>query len=295
CARPLRRRNPLQVLIEDDVARQRVAYLVDRRRLALSQRLGPLGPRPLLFAGMNGAKEAVVLDPPCLLRRERAQLGGAVAVPTPLVAIEPVERAPKRVVLHAPDVTVVDLRRGPDPIARRPLVVGHVGDADEDRIDRHRADGGIGRLLAGRHLIDGQQLQHADTRVGEPRRDRLDVADIADAPARRRGNRKQGDEKARPAPAGHDVPTLQAKCRRILLMPSANESAGGNSEMTRNASCGKSKKYPGCVSTPSTVRRLTTRSSSCSTAGTRTTADHPPSLRSTLHVGTAATALVNAA
>ena len=32
---------------------------------------------------------------------------------------------------------------------------------DEDRVDRHRADRRIRRLLAGRHLVQRQQLQHA--------------------------------------------------------------------------------------------------------------------------------------
>ena len=45
-------------------------------------------------------------------------------------------------------------------------------------------------------------------------------------------------------------------------MPSANVASGGSRLTTRNDSRGKSKKYPGCTSTPSVPAGETTRSSS---------------------------------
>ena len=83
----------------------------------------------------------------------------------------------------------------------------------------------------------------------------------------RRRTREQRDEQARAAAAGRRVAhdrvrpcnrsaAACARCRRRTRL------AGGSRLTTRNDSRGKSKKYPGCVSTPSCVSRRTTRSSS---------------------------------
>src|SRR5207253_1461721 len=71
---PLRRRDPLQILIEKDLARELAPRRGDRGGVAALQRLGPLGPRPLALARMQRAEDRVVLDPPGLLAEEGPQL-----------------------------------------------------------------------------------------------------------------------------------------------------------------------------------------------------------------------------
>src|SRR4029078_8442072 len=119
----------------------------------------------------------------------------------------------------------------------------------------------------------------------------IDVADVADAPALGRRARKQRDEESRaPSRRGrraHPRPVVQSKYPSTGPMPSANTSFGGRRLTTRNDSRGKSKKNPGCSSTPSCVSNRTTRSSSGSREGTCSTAYHPPSLVITRHDGTA--------
>src|SRR5947207_1601142 len=183
-------------------------------------------------------------------------------------------------------------RRQPGLAAER-LELEHVRNADEDRIDRHRADRRVRRLLARRHFVERQELQHVLAGGRKPGGERLDIADVADAPARRGRTREQRDEQPRPTAAGrstHGRLARHAKWRSTRTMPSANDGAGGSRLTTRNDSRGKSKKYPGCVRTPSAVSSRTTRSSSDSRAGTCRTAYHPPPLRSTSHDGTPATA-----
>src|SRR4051812_42013958 len=163
----------------------------------------------------------------------------------------------------------------------------HPRDADENRIDGHRADRRIRRLLARRHLVERQQLQNVLSRAGEPGGERVDVADVADAPARGRWTGKQRDEQACAPSAirrAHARPALQSKCRSTRVMPSANTDSGGSKLTIKYDSRGKSKKYPGCVRTPSVTRR-TTRSSSGSRDGTRSTAHHPPSAGTTRQDG----------
>src|SRR6185503_5102131 len=180
--------------------------------------------------------------------------------------------------------------------AAKRLELWHVGDADEDRIDRHRADRRVRRLLPRRHLVQRQQLEHALAGGCQPCRDVLHIADVADAPAFGRRTREQRDEQPRPAPAGgrtHVDVALQAKCRRTRSMPSPNDASGGRRLTTRNDSRGKSKKYPGCASTPTWVRRRTARSSSGSNDGTCITPYQPPALRATPQDGTRADMVIS--
>ena len=243
------------------------ARAIDGRRLAALQLGRPFGPRPFLLARVQRAKQAVVLDPPRLLA-EGAQRARPLGVAPPFGVDETLERRAQRRLLQSPDRLMVDSRGAPGHRGQRGAIVrrqrrlaaerlelGHGGHADEDRIDGHRADRRVRRLLAGRHLVERQQLQHAQAGGRQPRRDGLDVADVADAPAGRGRTREQRDEQARPAAAGRARhswrPTaLQSKCRRTRATPSANTAGGGSRLTTRNDSRGKSKKYPGCVRTP---------------------------------------------
>src|SRR5438094_506165 len=151
--------------------------------------------------------------------------------------------------------------------------------------DRHGAERRVGRLLAGRHLVHRKELEDPLTGGGQPRRSRRDVADITDAPTGRRRTGEQRDEESRPAAAGHRLVALQAKCRSTRSMPSANVGSGGSRLTITNDSRGKSKKYPGCASTPSVCSIPTTRSSSVSSDGTCITPYHPPSLCNTRQAG----------
>src|SRR5207237_9942003 len=169
------------------------------------------------------------------------------------------------------------------------LELRHARHADEDRIDRHRADGRVRRLLTRRHLVERQQLEHAQACGSEPGRDRFHIADVADSPAFGGGAREQRDEKPRPPAAGrraHGRLTRQSKSRSTRAMPAAKVGGGGSRLTTRNDSRGKSKKYPGWTSTSSASMR-STRSSSGSSDGTCSTAYQPPSLRKTPHVAAA--------
>ncbi len=67
---PLAVGDPLQVLLEQHLVGELAPRAIDRRRLAALQRLGPLHPRPLALARVEGAKQAVVLEPPGLLARQ---------------------------------------------------------------------------------------------------------------------------------------------------------------------------------------------------------------------------------
>src|SRR5262249_6176514 len=170
--------------------------------------------------------------------------------------------------------------------------------ADVDRIDRHGADRRVRRVLARCLLVEREQLQHAHAPALQPRRRRGHVADVADSPARRRRAGEQRDQETRAPASGrraHARPTRQSKCRSMRATPSANTSRGGSSETTRKASRGKSKKNPGCTSTPSSVNNRTTRSSSGSIDGTWSTPYHPPSPAKTRQDGAADPIAVSAA
>src|SRR5262249_23190422 len=162
----------------------------------------------------------------------------------------------------------------------------------------HRTDRRVRRLLAGRHLVQRQQLQRANVRRGEPRGDWLHVADIADAPAPGGRDGEQRDEDADPAAAGrrvHGRPTLHVKCLSTRSMPALNAAGRGSRLTITNDSRGKSKKYPGCTSTSSLASRSRTRFSSESSDGTCRTTYQPPSLRKTRTDGAASRAAAIAA
>ena len=129
------------------------------------------------LARVQRAEQAVVLDPPRLLADARAQRRARGRCRAATRRRETVERRAQRGVLQPADRRVVDARRGADrgrarsrsagDSAASPPSAANSGTprhADEDRIDRHRADRGVRRLLAGRHLVERQQLQHAHAR-----------------------------------------------------------------------------------------------------------------------------------
>ena len=94
----------------------------------------------------------------------------------------------------------------------------------------------------------------------EPGSQRRQVADVADAPTRRGGAREQWDEQTRPATTSMGAHARQL-CNRSAResrrsMPSENSASGTIRLTTRYDSRGKSKKYPGCASTPSFIEQV---------------------------------------
>ena len=170
---PLQRRDPLQVLKEQDLARQLTPRTIDCRGLAALQLDRPVGPRVLLLARVNRAKQAVVLDPPRLLAEKHPHRARTLGVAAPFGFLEAIERRAQRGVLQGAHHFMLDPRRsaaGVQPLAilggeRRftaeRFEIGDARQTDEHRIDRHRADRRVRRLLAWRPLVDRQQLQDA--------------------------------------------------------------------------------------------------------------------------------------
>src|SRR6185295_15990294 len=70
---PLRAGEPLQILVEHHFVRQLPARAIDRRWLAALEASRPLGPGLFVLAHVERAEETVVLDPPRLLARVRAE------------------------------------------------------------------------------------------------------------------------------------------------------------------------------------------------------------------------------
>jgi hypothetical protein len=105
---PLRAGEPLQVLMEHDLVGELAARAIDGRRLAPLQLDRPLGPRALVLAHVQRAEEAVVLDPPRLLARIRAQRPRARGVAPPLGLEEALECGAERRIFQATDGPMID-------------------------------------------------------------------------------------------------------------------------------------------------------------------------------------------
>ncbi len=125
----------------------------------------------------------------------------------------------------------------------------------------HRVTGSMSPMSPMPQLaVDGQE----NNGMSRPARRRPTAASVMNRPAKR-----------------------PSKCRSSRETPSENATSDTRRLTIRNDSREKSKKYPGCASTPSSVSRSTTRSSSDSSEGTCSTAYQPPALRSARHDGTA--------
>ena len=106
--------NPLQVLIEEDLAGETATRFGNRRRFAALQRPGPLGPRAFSLARVERAEDRVVFDPPRLLGHKSLQLASAIGAAAPLGLLEARERSAKRRTLQTPDLFVRDRPRPSD-------------------------------------------------------------------------------------------------------------------------------------------------------------------------------------
>ena len=110
-------------------------------------------------------------------RLSSAKRAPARGVAAPFSVEKTLERRAKRGVLQLADRLMVDARRAADRRQRVAIALRersfaaerrefrNVRDPDENRVDRHRADRRVRRLLAGRHLVERQQLQHALSRA----------------------------------------------------------------------------------------------------------------------------------
>ena len=105
-----------------------------------------------------------------------------------------------------------------------------IREADELRIDRHRAKRRIGRCLERRHLVNRQQLEHALPRACHPRCHRWNVANLTDTPTPGRGHGEQRHEQA-----GATRRWWGQHCtnRSSRATASANDSSGGRRLTTR--------------------------------------------------------------
>src|SRR5262249_28288057 len=144
------------------------------------------------------------------------------------------------------------LERGRQSIETpQPAKVRHLADANEDRVDRHGRTRGVRRRLVGGHRADGQNHQTVPATSRNPGGQRIEIGQFADAPAlcRARGEQRQEE----PSVLGHQAsgpiaaPPWTTGSRRSSAV--ANTSGSGRRLTTRNASRGKSKKYPGYTST----------------------------------------------
>ena len=192
---PLRASDPLQVLIEEDVAREVLRGRCQRVGIALPQRLGPLRPRAAALLFMQGAEERVVDEPPRLLLDVGTQDRRACRTGAPLVFDEAREGGAQRVMLDAPHRGVRHVRGAARLGQRRPIgfverrlaAVGdelrHHRDVDVDRVDGHGAHRRVRRLVPGRHFVQRQELENVLSGAGQPAAERLDVTNVADAPA----------------------------------------------------------------------------------------------------------------
>src|SRR4029453_8378490 len=93
---PLRSGDPLQVLLEQHLARQLAARTIDVGRVATLKRGRPLGPWALPLARMDRTEQRVVLHPPRLLAEERLQQPRPGGVAAPVSLEKSRERHPER-------------------------------------------------------------------------------------------------------------------------------------------------------------------------------------------------------
>ena len=135
--------------------------------------------------------------------------------------------------------------------------------------------------------LTGSSCTKSSPAAVSQRREARQIGDLADPPALARRNREERHEAPAWRPGGEALDVShRARSMHPAARPSRNVEGSGSRLTTRNASWGKSKKNPGWTTTPSRSssvedeRLLRSR-----VAGTRTTADHPPSAGSTSTAG----------
>ena len=252
---PLFLRNPLHVLVMENVASEGAPRRFERRRLPMAERDCPLGPRPFAVRGVKSAKERIVIEPPRLAADELAQCTRTGRLPSPFHLVKTLEgqskrpslQAPHRVVRHVAGSTRLEKRRAAlfieSVFATAGRKLGDCRHAHVLGIDGHGAQAGVWRLVARCGLVDRQQLQHAKPRGPKPLSKLREVGRLANTPALTRRHREEGNDYARAAP--RLVRHLHETRSNTRRTPSANTPGSGSRLNTRYASPGKSKKYPG--------------------------------------------------
>src|SRR5207248_9226582 len=156
--------DPLHVGEGVDLLAQLDAHALERLRIPLPQ--GPLPVAPALLAlVVKSAVEGPVLEPAAVfLAKSREGLGSLPAQPH-LAALEVAEGARERRALHRTVLGEIDTVRAPRCLEVPALVVGQLAaqvldgiEVDVDGLESAGAGGGVRAVLAGRHLVERQEL-----------------------------------------------------------------------------------------------------------------------------------------
>ena len=204
-----------------------------------SPQLGlPVPPVAGVMFVVQRAEQGVVVEPPALALGERLEIRGARRSRREPFA-KHVKGEVKGDTLQRTNGAKVDGRAParllePRAIGRveRCLAAGggellHVAERNEHRIDSHRAQGGVRRILPFLHFVDRQQLHQVQPGRRQPARELRQIGDLANAPARSRRNGEERNEHA-------GVPADGERCRQpstrssTARTPAANGPGSGN-------------------------------------------------------------------
>ena len=186
----------------------------------------------------QGTEQRVVVEPVGLAIREGGEFPGAWRVAIAVLVVEALEGRPERALLERAHTVVVDggggangrklpaIRGRQGRFAALGGELGHVAEAQEDRVDGHRRDRGVRRvLIAGRHLVDREHQQPVEAGAAQPRREGDEIGDLADAPAVGGGGRKERKEDAGVALAEEGIGGSRHRRSFVILSDSVPAAA----------------------------------------------------------------------
>jgi hypothetical protein len=167
---------------------------------------------PAALIVVQRAEQDVVVQPPALAFLERPQRAGAAVAGPPQIVGEPGEGTPQRAALEGAHRRIVDARRrtrkderrvivGQEGVRSRSHPLGDFVERDEQRIERHRAQGGVRRALPLLHFVERQELDEVTARVVEPPGKRDEIGNLTDPPTPARRHRKERNQHTR-VPSG---------------------------------------------------------------------------------------------
>ena len=184
-----------------------LARAIERERIAVAQPGLPVPPVAAVVFVVQRTEQGVVVEPPALTFREGLELDGARR-PRRKPLPEHVKGEMKRDPLQRAHGAKIHGRAPSRPFeprairrVERRLTTGlgellDVAERDEHRVDGHRAEGGVRRVLPFLHLVDRQQLDQVKARRRQPACEQRQIGDLADAPACLRRNGKERNEHA---------------------------------------------------------------------------------------------------
>ena len=142
-------------------------------------------------------QQRVVIEPRCVVSSERFEPRCTISICVPAIA-KPFVRTPQRRIFQPSDFPIVDSRRPPGCIQRFAFLgwqcglstrggeIFERGEANVDRVQRHRSERRVRGRLGNRHFRDGQDLNEGLLRSAQPLRERGHIGELTHAPARRR-------------------------------------------------------------------------------------------------------------